>query len=70
MVSYGGVMYLILQHQDTSESVALVASMTLVSPLKQQTLPKLAFCGSTDIQASLRCGQGPWYYVVPSVRVD
>ena len=34
-------MYLTQQHQDTSVSVALVVSKTRVSPLKQQTIPKL-----------------------------
>ena len=38
---YGGVVYLRQQHQDTSVSVALVVSKTRVSPLKQQTIPKL-----------------------------
>ena len=38
---YGGVVSLRQQHQDTSVSVALVMSKTRVSPLKQQTMPKL-----------------------------
>ena len=45
-VAYGGVIYLLLLHTDTSVSVSLVTSKTRVAPLSGLTIPRLELCGA------------------------